>query len=91
MVQEAEDSFGIIRVLERMALGSSSFLSVTRSRGAAVCGIVPPEGVPTLGHVRGRGPADTSRSAAMARETSGGMEREKRAEPSGGTMPQTAR
>ena len=25
MVQEAEDSFGIIRVLERVTLGSSSF------------------------------------------------------------------
>ena len=32
------------------------------------------EGVPTLGHVRGRGPTDTSYRAAMTKETLGGME-----------------
>ena len=32
------------------------------------------EGVPTLGHVRGRDPTDTSYRAAMTKETLGGME-----------------
>ena len=32
------------------------------------------EGVPTLGHVRGRGPTDTSYRVAMTQETLGGME-----------------
>ncbi len=32
------------------------------------------EGVPTLGHVRGKDPADTSYREAMTQETSGGME-----------------
>ena len=32
------------------------------------------EGVPTLGHVRGKDPADTSYREAMTKETPGGME-----------------
>ena len=32
------------------------------------------EGVPTLGHVRGKDPADTSYREAMTQETPGGME-----------------
>ena len=34
MVQEAEDSFGVMRVLERVALGSSSFFFRTLEQTA---------------------------------------------------------